>query len=81
MSPSKGLFSEAHPPVKNRIKDIEKNMAASRKGLSENRKESQVLKSEFTQLELANRERTNEIVKELSEDISHLEKDFRKLLE
>ena len=67
--------------MKNRIKDIEINMASSRKGLSENRKESQVLKSEFTQLELANRERTNEIVKELSEDILHLEKDFRKLLE
>ena len=80
-SPSKGLFSEAHPPVKNRIKDIESNMRASRKGLSENRKESQVLKSELAQLENANKERTNEIVKELSEDIVHLEKDFRKLLE
>ena len=40
LSPSKGLYSEAHPPVKNRIKGIEASMAASRKGLSENRKES-----------------------------------------
>ena len=40
-----------------------------------------MLKSELSQLENANKERTNEIVKELSEDIAHLEKDFRKLLE
>lgn len=41
----------------------------------------QLLRSEFITLEHKNKETTNEILKELLEDIVNVEKDFRKLVQ
>jgi lantibiotic modifying enzyme len=49
--------------------------------LNENKKEVQLLRSEFITLEHKNKETTNEILKELLEDIVNVEKDFRKLVQ
>lgn len=49
--------------------------------MNENKKEVQLLRSEFITLEHKNKETTNEILKELLEDIVNVEKDFRKLVQ
>lgn len=41
----------------------------------------QVLRSECATLEAKNKENTNEILKEILEDIANLDKDFKKLVE
>jgi predicted nucleic acid-binding Zn-ribbon protein len=46
-----------------------------------NKKEMQVLRSECATLEVKNKEITNEVLKEILEDIANLDKDFRKLSE
>jgi hypothetical protein len=47
--------------------------------LNENKKESQLLRSECATLEHHQTEMSNDILKEILEDIANLEKDFRKL--
>ena len=49
------------------------------KNLNENKKEAQLLRSECATLEHRHSETTNEIFKVILEDVSNLEKDFRKL--
>ena len=49
--------------------------------LNNNKKEMQVLRSECATLEAKNKETTNEILKEILEDIANLDKDFKKLVE
>ena len=67
--------------VKNRIKQIERSMSDSKRGLNDNRKETQVIASELSSMDIKHRENTNEILKEIMEDVLNLEKDFRKLME
>ena len=47
--------------------------------LNDNKKEVQLLRSECATLEHHATETTNDILKEIIEDISNLEKDFQKL--
>ena len=67
--------------VKNRIKQIERSMSDSKHRLNDNRKETQVIASELSSMDIKHRENTNEILKEIMEDVLNLEKDFRKLME
>ena len=67
--------------VKHRVRQIEIKLSESKKDLNENRKESQVIASELSQLDVKQRENSNEIFKEIMEDVLNLEKDFRKLVE
>ena len=67
--------------VKHRVRQIENGISESKKNLNENRKESQVIASELSSLDIKQRENTNEIFKEIMEDVLNLEKDFRKLME
>lgn len=46
------------------------------KGINENKKESQLLRSEFATLEHQLTELNNDMMKELLEDFANLEKDF-----
>lgn len=48
------------------------------KGLNENKKETQLLRSEFATFEHKETESNNEVMKEILEDIANLEKDFKK---
>ena len=49
------------------------------KTLNENKKDSQLLRSECATLEHQSTECLNDILKEILEDINNLEKDFRKI--
>lgn len=49
--------------------------------MNENKKELQLLRSECATLEAKNKESTNEILKEILEDVANLDKDFKKLVE
>ena len=58
--------------MQNAVKDFSKN-------INENKKEAQILRSECATFEHSATENNNDILKEILEDISNLEKDFRKL--
>ena len=49
------------------------------KGLNDNKKDTQLLRSECATLEHQSTECLNDILKEVLEDVNNLEKDFRKL--
>lgn len=49
------------------------------RGLNENKKESQLLRSDLATFEHKATEQNNDTLKEIMEDIANLEKDFRKL--
>ena len=79
LSPDKtGAFKASQMPIKAKIKAIETGMGDAKKGLAENKKEVQILRSEFVTLEHKQKEITNEMLKEMLEDIAHIEKDFKK---
>ena len=55
------------------------NIKDSIKTLNDNKKDSQLLRSECATLEHQSTECLNDILKEILEDVNNLEKDFRKL--
>ena len=55
------------------------NLKEGIKTLNDNKKDSQLLRSECATLEHQSTECLNDILKEILEDINNLEKDFRKL--
>ena len=57
----------------------QRNTKEAIKMLNDNKKEVQLLRSECATLEHHATETTNDILKEIIEDISNLEKDFQKL--
>ena len=65
--------------IKNRVNQIDRGSKESTKMLNDNKKEVQLLRSECATLEHHATETTNDILKEIIEDISNLEKDFYKL--
>ena len=58
---------------------IQRNSKAALKQLNDNKKEVQLLRSECATLEHHATETTNDILKEVIEDIANLEKDFLKV--
>ena len=66
-------------PIKNRVNQLDRNAKDATKLLNDNKKEVQLLRSECATLEHHATETTNDILKEIIEDISNLEKDFFKL--
>ena len=58
---------------------MQRNTKEAIKLLNDNKKEVQLLRSECATLEHHATETTNDILKEIIEDISNLEKDFQKL--
>ena len=65
--------------VKLAIIILQRNTKAALKLLNDNRKEVQLLRSECATLEHHATETTNDILKEIIEDIANLEKDYLKL--
>jgi hypothetical protein len=58
---------------------LQRNSKAALKQLNDNKKEVQLLRSECATLEHHATETTNDILKEVIEDIANLEKDFLKV--
>ena len=58
---------------------LQLNIKDGIKCLNDNKKDSQLLRSECATLEHQSTECLNDILKEILEDINNLEKDFRKL--
>ena len=59
--------------------NFKKILESISKGQNENKKEVQLLRSEFATVEHKTTEATNDILKEILEDIGNLEKDYKKL--
>merc|ERR1719232_1900191 len=74
-----GQFTHKQMPIKNRVNGLDRNSKEAIKLLNDNKKEVQLLRSECATLEHHATETTNDILKEIIEDISNLEKDFQKL--
>ena len=74
-SPDKGSVG----PIKRRVNALERSSRDANKKLNDNKKEVQLLRSECATLEHHATETTNDILKEIIEDIANLEKDFTKL--
>ena len=72
-------FKASTMPIKQRVQQIEMNTKDGIKLLNDNKKDSQLLRSECATLEHQSTECLNDILKEILEDINNLEKDFRKL--
>eukprot|EP00347_Sterkiella_histriomuscorum_P000385 403376065 len=72
-------FQASQMPIKNKVKQIDNSVKDFTKSLNENKKEAQLLRSECATFEHHATENTNDILKEILEDVANLEKDFRKL--
>ncbi|TNV83904.1 hypothetical protein FGO68_gene2046 [Halteria grandinella] len=73
-------FNASQMPIKNRVGTIEFNMNEFNRGLNDNKKDTQILRSECATLEHHMTEDINDMLKQVFEDISNLERDFRKTL-
>ena len=72
-------FRASQMPIKSRVKNIAQMSQQFTKMMNENKKESQILRSECASLEHRSTEMQNEIMKEILDDIANLEKAFRKI--
>ena len=71
-----GNYKSTHMPIKNRVNALDRNTKDNCKMLNDNKKEVQLLRSECATLEHHATETTNDILKEVIEDIANLEKDY-----
>ncbi len=74
-----GGFNASQQPIKNRVNTIEQNSMQLTHDLNENKREGQLLRSECANLEHQMTEGLNDLLKTVFEDITNLERDFRKL--
>ena len=79
LSPTNNGFKASTMPIKNRINAIDRGTKECQKNLIDGRKDMQLLRSECATLEHQATETTNDILKEVIEDIENLERDLRKL--
>ena len=73
-----GDFKANQIPVKNRVNALDRGTKEAGKMLNDNKKEVQLLRSECATLEHHATEATNDVLKEIIEDIANLEKDYLK---
>ena len=71
-----GNYKSTQMPIKNRVNALDRNTKDNCKMLNDNKKEVQLLRSECATLEHHATETTNDILKEVIEDIANLEKDY-----
>mmetsp|Transcript_22223 Transcript_22223/g.15850 ORF Transcript_22223/g.15850 Transcript_22223/m.15850 type:complete len:109 (-) Transcript_22223:192-518(-) len=74
-----GNFKASQMPIKNRINAIDRGTKECLKQLNENKKDMHLLRNECATLEHHCTETTNDILKEIIEDIVNLEKDLHKI--
>ena len=71
-------FRASQMPIRQRVQQVDRNIQEGIKCLNDNKKDSQLLRSECATLEHQSTECLNDILKEILEDVNNLEKDFRK---
>ena len=67
-------------PIKIQIKKMEETIAELKKDINENKKNGLILKSENESLNHRVKEKCNEITKLIIDDLSNLDKDFRRII-
>ncbi len=72
-------FAATQSAIKPRVQAVQATIVEFTKDLNENKKESQLLRSELATFEHQAVELNNETLKEIMEDVMNLESDFRKL--
>ena len=74
-----GTFQATQAAIKPRIKTVQFNIEDFTRGLNENKKEVQLLRSELATFEHKANEAINDTLKEILEDVANLDRDFRKM--
>ena len=75
-----GITSKFHP-IKQRIRQMEKDIAELRQGLNENKKSSMMMKGGLSNLEGTNKEKCNELCKSIMDDLSNFDKDLKRVIQ
>jgi chromosome segregation ATPase len=68
-------------PIKNRIRQMEKDLAELRAGLNDNKKSGMMIKGELSGLEGTIKEKCNELCKSILDDLSNFEKDLKRVIQ
>ena len=75
-----GITSKFHP-IKQRIRQMEKDIAELRQGLNENKKSSMMMKGGLSNLEGTIKEKCNELCKSIMDDLSNFDKDLKRVIQ
>ena len=75
-----GITSKFHP-IKQRIRQMEKDIAELRQGLNENKKSSMMMKGGLSNLEGTIKEKCNELCKSIMDDLANFEKDLKRVIQ
>ena len=68
-------------PIKNRIRQMEKDIAELRNGLNGSKKSGMMIKGELSGLEGTIKEKCNELCKSIMDDLSNFEKDLKRVIQ
>lgn len=68
-------------PVKTHMRKLEDILAELKRNLNDNRKSSEILRSEHQSLEHKTKEKCNEIVKLIMDDLNNFDKDLRRIMQ
>ena len=68
-------------PIKNRIRQMEKDIAELRAGLNDNKKSGMMIKGELSGLEGTIKEKCNELCKSIMDDLANFEKDLKRVIQ
>ena len=68
-------------PIKNRIRQMEKDLAELRAGLNDNKKSGMMIKGELSGLEGTIKEKCNELCKSIMDDLANFEKDLKRVIQ
>ena len=75
-----GITSKFHP-IKQRIRQMEKDIADLRAALNENKKGSMMMKGGLSNLEGTIKEKCNELCKSIMDDLSNFDKDLKRVIQ
>ncbi len=68
-------------PIKQRIRQLEKDISELRNGLNENKKAGMVIKGELNVLETTIKEKCNELCKCIMDDLTNFGKDLKRVIQ
>ena len=75
-----GITSKFHP-IKQRIRQMEKDIAELRNGLNNSKKSGMMIKGDLSGLEGTIKEKCNELCKSILDDLSNFEKDLKRVIQ
>ena len=68
-------------PIKNRIRQMEKDIAELRAGLNDSKKSGMMIKGELSGLEGTIKEKCNELSKSILDDLANFDKDLKRVIQ